>query len=151
MPDKINQQLNKLKAQIEQWLDSNEPPTAAEIEAAKRDINLLLFLSAPREGWTVSPAPAIGSPICAHLGCKAGWQEGLVNYAATANDPVWYCVKHGKKPDTGGHLPPGSLLPLKPLHDKAIEMAGRWTAFENCLSEKLKAQTEDQHFNWREK
>jgi hypothetical protein len=54
------------------------------------------------------------------------------------------------EPDIGGHMPPGSRLELKPIHDRAIEMRDRWTAFEAKLASRIKQQAEDQHFNWRE-
>jgi hypothetical protein len=47
-------------------------------------------------------------------------------------------------------MPPGSRLELKPIHDRAIEMRDRWTAFEAKLASRIKQQAEDQHFNWRE-
>ncbi len=150
MNRQVRAQLGKIKDQLTQWHASIDPPTRAQIEAAKWDLDLLLFLSTPREGWKLSAPPTIHSPICAEPGCKAGWREGLINYAQPENDPVWYCKRHAFEPEVGGHAPAGTLPPVKALHDKAVEMAGRWTVFEKTLAKQIAAEEAHEKFDWRE-
>jgi len=151
MEPAIRLRIGALKVQLTEWLSSLEPPTRDQIETALRDLSLLLYLSEPQQGWEASPAPAVNSPICAQPSCKAGWREGLINYAHPDNDPVWFCRQHAIKIQAGGHAPPGTLLPPKLLHDKSIDMAKRWTAFEKKIGERLKVEAEAEKFDWREK
>ena len=151
MDKQVRVHLGKLRQQIVQWLAVDEAPTRDQIESVKWDLDLLLFLGTPRRGWEPSPAPTIHSPICAEPGCKAGWREGLVNHAQPENDPVWYCRKHSMEAEIGGHMPPSSPIELKPRHDRAVEMAGRWAAYEAKLAEQLKAEAENERFDWRER
>lgn len=162
MNEQVRAHLGKIKLQLVKWLASADLPTAAEVETTQRDLNLLLYIIRGNQGWAPSASPVIGSPICSEPGCKAGWREGLINYAQPENDPVWYCIKHGRLPTVatmndkgelqsgGGHRPPGSPPELKSLHARAVEMVGRWTAFEKTLADRLKAEGENHHFDWRE-
>lgn len=141
--------LDQLLHTISDWSIRHQLPSAAEIEDTKRQVNLLLYLSSPRQGWTVSPAPNIHAPICAAPSCKAGWREGLINFAAPENDPVWYCIKHGVI--EGGHTPPGSLPDQKVIAKTAADMLKKWAAFNVALEERQKKTAEQLNFDWREK
>lgn len=106
--------LNHLKQRFDQL--RLEDLSQEVIEDLRDDLVLLEYLIQPRRGISLAPPtlPEIGAPVCSAAGCKAGWREGLVNFASPDRDPVWYCLLHGEQQlelisrrDEGlvGHLP----------------------------------------------
>lgn len=120
--------LTDMRSRANRWLRVPTSVDRAEIEAMRSQLDLLEYLVTPKLGFQQKPGPVIGNPVCAEQGCKAGWKQGLINYANAGFDPVWYCEAH-KKTMEHTHHPPGSPEPQGPLLQRAEEMTHRWAQF----------------------
>jgi hypothetical protein len=128
MDKKVKICLDQICSKLDYFLDYDETPSRAKIEEIRSLLGKLEYLATPKHGWKRSPAPQIRDPICSEPKCKAGWEEGLINYAPAGRDPVWYCAEHRKDMEHTHH-PPGTLYPEAPLLQRAEEMSKAWTRF----------------------
>ncbi len=122
-----DQQLEYLKQQINQ-LQLNQI-TPEVLEELRRQITLLGYLRMERIGFTASSPSQVGNPVCSAAGCKAGWKEGLVNFASPQRDPVWYCLRHGE-------IELSQLLSAK-LDDEAKGSGGSLPGWPHPLEAKI--------------
>lgn len=124
----ISDTLGDIWDRAERWRVKPAYIDRAAIEEMRWKLDLLEYQVTPKPGWSISPAPVIGHPICSEPGCKAGRREGLYNHAGKGFDPVWYCLDHLNTLEHTHHVP-GSPHSKTAVTQLAEEMSRRWPKF----------------------
>lgn len=123
--------LREIKRKVDGWLvpSLTGRPSRAEVAEVRALLGVLEYHCRGHYGWIERPGPSVGDPICSEPGCKAGWREGLLNYAPAGRDPVWYCLEHVKPLEHSHHVPGQPEWGQDVRLAKAREGAKAWVAF----------------------
>lgn len=119
---------------LRRFEEVRQRPTQAAFAQLRYELDGLEYLwTCDRSGWTPQEPLKVADAHCGVSWCTS---NRLVNYAPTSATPTWFCDEHRPPRETGAIQVPSETPDLKPLREKADDMAHRWTVFRDKLAEK---------------